>query len=103
MSNTRDGSDDRPVRGRGWKFMAGFVISGLGLGLAVVGLNPGATSLAGTFSDTNAGIVTGIGIGICVCIGISISIGIGVGVGIGVDISVGIRVTTRYAHDHRGF
>ena len=66
MSNTRDRSDDRPVRGRGWKFMAGFVVSGLGLGLAVVGLNPGATSLAGTLSDSNAGIVTGIGIGIFV-------------------------------------
>jgi len=64
MSNTRDRSDDRPVRGRGWKFMAGFVISGLGLGLAVVGLNPGATSLGEIARESDAGIVTGIGIGL---------------------------------------
>ena len=64
MSNTRDRSDDRPVRGRGWKFMAGFVITGLGLGLAVVGLNPGATSLGEIARESDAGIVTGIGIGL---------------------------------------
>ena len=66
MSNTRDRSDDRPVRGRGWKFMAGFVISGLGLGLAVVGLSPGATHLGEVLQDADAGIVTGIGIGLFV-------------------------------------
>lgn len=65
MSNTGDRSDDRPVRGRGWKFMAALVLSGLGAGLAVAGLNPGATSLGATLEDADAGIVTGIGIGLC--------------------------------------
>lgn len=66
MSNTRDRSSDRPVRDRGWKFTAGLVTAGLGAGLAVVGLNPGATRLGEVFSDANAGIVTGIGIGLFV-------------------------------------
>lgn len=64
MSNTGDRSDDRQVRGRGWKFMAALVLSGLGAGLAVAGLNPGATSLGATLEDADAGIVTGIGIGL---------------------------------------
>lgn len=64
MSNTGDRSDDRPVRGRGWKFLAALVLSGLGAGLAVAGLNPGATSLGATLEDADAGIVTGIGIGL---------------------------------------
>lgn len=66
MSNTGDRRGGRPVRGSGWKFMATLVLSGLGLGLAVVGLNPGATSLGETLSDANTGIVTGIGIGLFV-------------------------------------
>lgn len=64
MSNTRDRSDDRPVRGRGWKFMAGLITAGLGAGMAGVGLNAGATRLGDVFSDANAGIVTGIGFGV---------------------------------------
>lgn len=64
MSNTGDRSDDRPVRGRGWKFLAALVLSGLGAGLAVAGLNPGATSLGATLEDADAGIVTGISIGL---------------------------------------
>ncbi len=63
MSNTGDRSDGRPVRGRGWKFMAALVLSGLGLGVAVVGLNSGATGPGEVFSDADAGILTGIGIG----------------------------------------
>lgn len=66
MSNARDRSDDRPARGRGWKFMAAMVLSGLGAGLAVVGLNPEATSLGAILQDADAGIVTGIGIGLFV-------------------------------------
>ncbi|WP_298163643.1 hypothetical protein [Brevundimonas sp.] len=66
MTNARNRSDDRPVRGRGWKYMAGLVAAGLGAGMAVVGLNPGATRLGDVFSDANAGIVTGIGIGLFV-------------------------------------
>ena len=66
MSNTGDRRGGRPVRGSGWKFMAALVLSGLGLGLAVVGLNPGATSLGETLSDANTGLVTGIGIGVFV-------------------------------------
>ena len=66
MSNTGDRRGGRPVRGSGWKFMAALGLSGLGLGLAVVGLNPGATSRGETFSDANAGVVTGIGIGLFV-------------------------------------
>lgn len=66
MSNTGDRRGGQPVRGSGWKFMAALVLSGLGAGLAVVGLNPGATSLGETFSDADAGIVTGIGIGLFV-------------------------------------
>ena len=64
MSNARDRSDHRPARGRGWKFMAALVLSGFGTGLAVVGLNPGATSLGAILQDADAGIVTGIGIGL---------------------------------------
>ena len=66
MSNTRDRSDDRPVRGRGWKFMAAMVLSGFGVGLAVVGLNRDAISLGAILQDADAGIVTGIGIGLLV-------------------------------------
>jgi len=64
MSNTRDRSGDRPVRGRGWKFMAATVLSGLGVGLAVAGLNPDAVSLGAILQDADAGIVTGVGIGL---------------------------------------
>lgn len=66
MTNTRDRSGDRPVRGRSWKLLLGMMTAGLGAGLAVVGLNPASTRLRHVLLDTDAGIVTGLGIGILV-------------------------------------
>ncbi len=64
MSNTRDRSDDRPARGRGWKFLLGLTTAGLGAGLAVVGFNNGADATGELAS--RIGVMTGVGIGVFV-------------------------------------
>lgn len=62
MTNTRDRSEDRPVRGRSWKFLLGLTTAGAGAALAVAGFTVGGDA-AGEWAS-RIGVMTGIGIGV---------------------------------------